>query len=79
MTSGRHQGDVAEIYESSEEDELKTTQIGRNKLGTVFNEKVVVSPVPFIRSTRESFCTLKTAPIQILGQQTNTSWNRGGY
>lgn len=51
-------------------------QISRNKAGTIFNEKIVVSPVPFVRTMRESFCTLETAPIQILGQSTSTTWNR---
>ncbi|XP_033212550.1 uncharacterized protein LOC117170120 [Belonocnema kinseyi] len=76
-TSGRHRGDVADMNENLEVDELDRSHLGRNKPGTVFNKKVVVSPVPFVRSTRESFCTIKTAPIQILGQQTNTSWNPG--
>ena len=39
-------------------------QTGRNKLGTVFSERVIVSPVPYVVTTRESFCTLRKTPIQ---------------
>ncbi|KAK2579844.1 hypothetical protein KPH14_007529 [Odynerus spinipes] len=53
---------------SFERERLYTPQQGRNKLGTVFNEKIVVSPVPFAVSTRESFSTLKTIPIRFMGQ-----------
>ena len=76
--SARYQGGVTDcMNQIVEQERLYTPQQGRNKSGMVFNEKVVVSPVPFIRTTRESFSTLKTAPIQILGQSTNTSWSRG--
>lgn len=51
-----------------EKDRLYTPQQSRNKLGTVFNEKIVVSPVPFAVSTRESFSTLKTIPIRFMSQ-----------
>ncbi|KAG7198910.1 hypothetical protein KM043_015728 [Ampulex compressa] len=50
------------------EERLFIPQMGRNKLGTVFNEKIVVSPVPFVLSTRESFSTLKTMPIKFMEQ-----------
>ncbi|XP_011303187.1 uncharacterized protein [Fopius arisanus] len=46
---------------------VDTSQLGRNKLGTVFNKKIVVSPVPFAVTTRESFCTLRTTPIKYAG------------
>ncbi|KZC14301.1 hypothetical protein WN55_06828, partial [Dufourea novaeangliae] len=49
----------------------------RNKLGTVFNEKIVVSPVPYILSTRESFSTIKTTPIKFMGQSLNISTFQG--
>lgn len=52
---------------------LCTPHIGRNKLGTVFNEKIIVSPVPFTVSTRESFCTLKTIPIRFMGENLEIS------
>lgn len=47
---------------------LCTPHIGRNKLGTIFNERIVVSPVPFTVSTRESFSTLKTIPIKFMNE-----------
>ncbi|XP_053974756.1 uncharacterized protein LOC128874246 [Hylaeus volcanicus] len=50
------------------EDKLFRPHTSRNKLGTVFNEKIVVSPVPYILSTRESFSTIKTTPIKFMGQ-----------
>ncbi|XP_034940594.1 altered inheritance of mitochondria protein 44-like [Chelonus insularis] len=55
----------------------KTPQHGRNKLGTVFNKKVVVSPVPFAVSTRESFCTLQTTPIRYAGHLLELSTPHG--
>ncbi|XP_015588361.1 uncharacterized protein LOC107264531 isoform X2 [Cephus cinctus] len=51
-----------------ERERLYTPQLSRNKLGTVFNEKIVVSPVPFVVTTRESFSTLKTIPIRFMEQ-----------
>lgn len=47
---------------------LCTPHIGRNKLGTIFNERIVVSPVPFAVSTRESFSTLNTIPIRFMNE-----------
>lgn len=47
---------------------LGTPHIGRNKLGTIFNERIVVSPVPFAISTRESFSTLNTIPIRFMNE-----------
>lgn len=35
----------------------------RNKQGMIFNERVIVSPVPFVLSTKESFSTLTQTPI----------------
>ncbi|XP_076170097.1 uncharacterized protein LOC143148079 isoform X2 [Ptiloglossa arizonensis] len=55
------------------EDKLFRSHTGRNKLGTVFNEKIVVSPVPYILSTRESFSTIKTTPIKFMGQSLDVS------
>ncbi|XP_076623108.1 uncharacterized protein LOC143342773 isoform X2 [Colletes latitarsis] len=55
------------------EDKLFRPHTGRNKLGTVFNEKIVVSPVPYILSTRESFSTIKTTPIKFMGQTLDVS------
>ena len=46
---------------------------GRNKLGTVFSERIIVSPVPYIATTRESFSTLRRTPIQDVGEDRNTS------
>lgn len=42
--------------------------VGRNKLGTVFNERIIVSPVPFVATTRESFTTIRRTPIQFMGE-----------
>ncbi|XP_014229669.2 uncharacterized protein LOC106654365 [Trichogramma pretiosum] len=41
----------------------------RNKLGTVFNEKIIVSPVPYVATTRQSFSTLRRTPIQFLAAE----------
>ncbi|KAL2725601.1 hypothetical protein V1478_008274 [Vespula squamosa] len=62
---------------NSEKERLYTAQQSRNKLGTVFNEKIVVSPVPFAVSTRESFSTLKTIPIRFMGQALEISTSQG--
>lgn len=59
------------------EDKLSRPQTSRNKLGTVFNEKIVVSPVPYVLSTRESFSTVKTTPIKFMGQSVNESTFQG--
>ncbi|XP_014482946.1 PREDICTED: uncharacterized protein LOC106748680 [Dinoponera quadriceps] len=56
---------------------LCTPHISRNKLGTVFNERIVVSPVPFAVSTRESFSTLKNTPIRFIGENLEISSFRG--
>ncbi|XP_071559554.1 uncharacterized protein [Temnothorax nylanderi] len=60
---------------------LCTPHIGRNKLGTIFNERIVVSPVPFTVSTRESFSTLKTVPIKFMYENLEISSCQGsaGY
>ena len=58
-------------------DEPVVPQVARNKLGTVFNEKIVVSPVPFIVSTRESFTTLRTTPISFRAQTFEISTPQG--
>ncbi|XP_066586085.1 uncharacterized protein [Prorops nasuta] len=47
-------------------DQLYTPPIVRNKLGTIFNQKTIVSPVPFVVSTKESFRTIQTTPIKYL-------------
>ncbi|XP_012165481.1 uncharacterized protein LOC100643042 isoform X2 [Bombus terrestris] len=59
--------------ESIMEDKLLRPHTSRNKLGTVFNEKVVVSPVPYVLSTRESFSTVKTTPIKFMAQSLENS------
>ncbi|XP_043585323.1 uncharacterized protein LOC122568977 isoform X2 [Bombus pyrosoma] len=59
--------------ESTTEDKLLRPHTSRNKLGTVFNEKVVVSPVPYVLSTRESFSTVKTTPIKFMAQSLEVS------
>ncbi|KAL6258362.1 hypothetical protein P5V15_010314 [Pogonomyrmex californicus] len=56
---------------------LCTPHIGRNKLGTIFNERIVVSPVPFTVSTRESFSTLKTVPIKFINENFQISSCQG--
>lgn len=67
-------------YDDDEEsDSTETVQIGRNKLGTVFNQKIVVSPVPFAVTTRESFCTLKTTPIKYAGHLLELSTPHGEH
>ncbi|CAK9833323.1 hypothetical protein ANTRET_LOCUS10025 [Anthophora retusa] len=58
-------------------DKLFRPQTSRNKLGTVFNEKIVVSPVPYVLSTRESFSTVKTTPIKFMGQSLEVSSIQG--
>ncbi|XP_015188457.1 PREDICTED: uncharacterized protein LOC107072775 isoform X2 [Polistes dominula] len=62
---------------NNERERLYTPQQNRNKLGTVFNEKIVVSPVPFAVSTRESFSTLKTIPIRFMEQALEISTSQG--
>ncbi|XP_043497779.1 uncharacterized protein LOC122521265 isoform X2 [Polistes fuscatus] len=62
---------------NDERERLYTPQQNRNKLGTVFNEKIVVSPVPFAVSTRESFSTLKTIPIRFMEQALEISTSQG--
>ncbi|XP_076669776.1 uncharacterized protein LOC143369565 isoform X1 [Andrena cerasifolii] len=64
---------------SAIEDKLFRPHTGRNKLGTVFNEKIVVSPVPYILSTKESFSTVKTTPIKYMGQPLSVSTFQGKY
>ncbi|XP_012140341.1 uncharacterized protein LOC100879262 isoform X2 [Megachile rotundata] len=59
------------------EDKLSRPHTSRNKLGTVFNEKIVVSPVPYVLSTRESFSTVKTTPIKFMAQSLNVSSFQG--
>lgn len=56
---------------------LSTPHIGRNKLGTIFNERIVVSPVPFAVSTRESFSTLNTIPIRFMNEDFEISSFQG--
>ncbi|XP_072746995.1 uncharacterized protein [Anoplolepis gracilipes] len=56
---------------------LCTPHIGRNKLGTIFNERIVVSPVPFVVSTRESFSTLNTIPIRFINEDLEISSFQG--
>ncbi|XP_050476282.1 uncharacterized protein LOC126866565 [Bombus huntii] len=63
--------------ESTMEDKLLRPHTSRNKLGTVFNEKVVVSPVPYVLSTRESFSTVKTTPIKFMAQSLEVSSFQG--
>ncbi|XP_015117510.1 uncharacterized protein LOC107041447 [Diachasma alloeum] len=58
---------------------VDTNQLGRNKLGTVFNKKIVVSPVPFAVTTRESFCTLRTTPIKYAGHLLELTTPQGFY
>lgn len=50
------------------EKRLHTTPSARNKRGTIFNERMIVSPVPYVVSTRESFCTLKTTSVRFMGE-----------
>ncbi|XP_018402549.1 PREDICTED: uncharacterized protein LOC108779601 [Cyphomyrmex costatus] len=70
-------------FEDTEDDALKskerlcTPHIGRNKLGTIFNERIVVSPVPFTVSTRESFSTVKTIPIKFMNVDLEISSGQG--
>ncbi|XP_057332744.1 uncharacterized protein LOC130672287 isoform X2 [Microplitis mediator] len=71
--------DVEDDDEDEDEDDEDRTdaKLGRNKLGTVFNNKIVVSPVPFAVTTRESFCTLKTTPIKYAGHLLELSTPQG--
>ncbi|EFN87414.1 hypothetical protein EAI_05350, partial [Harpegnathos saltator] len=64
-----------DILKSKEK--LCTPHISRNKLGTVFSERIVVSPVPFAVSTRESFSTLKFTPVKFLAENMEISSFRG--
>lgn len=70
-------------FDGTEDDALKskerlcTPHIGRNKLGTIFNERIVVSPVPFTVSTRESFSTVKTIPIKFMNEDLEISSAQG--
>ncbi|XP_043277580.1 uncharacterized protein [Venturia canescens] len=58
-------------------DETDVPPVARNKLGTVFNEKIVVSPVPFVVSSRESFTTLRTTPISFRAQHFKLASSEG--
>lgn len=62
---------------SKAKERLDTPHIGRNKLGTIFNERIVVSPVPFAISTRESFSTLNTIPIRFMNEDLEISSFQG--
>lgn len=65
--SARRQRDIRDIAADGiliNSDRLYTPQLPRNALGTVFTEKIIVSPVPFATSTKESFSTLKTTPLR---------------
>ncbi|OXU27092.1 hypothetical protein TSAR_008397 [Trichomalopsis sarcophagae] len=55
---------IDSVDASASKDRERELQSGRNKLGMVFNERVIVSPVPFVVTSRESFSTLRTTPIQ---------------
>lgn len=57
--------------------ETDVPPVARNKLGTVFNEKIVVSPVPFVLSSRESFTTLRTTPISFRTQHFKITTSEG--
>ncbi|XP_011505477.1 PREDICTED: uncharacterized protein LOC105368210 [Ceratosolen solmsi marchali] len=56
-----------------EKPNYQDTQIRRNRLGTVFNEKIIVSPVPFISTTKKSFSTLSNAPVHFVIENQNFS------
>lgn len=72
--------DEDEEEDDDDEDPDRTdAKHGRNKLGTVFNNKIVVSPVPFAVTTRESFCTLKTTPIKYAGHLLELSTPQGDW
>jgi len=76
--SASKQKDDAEDNDSlKSKEQLCTPHIGRNKLGTIFNERIVVSPVPFTVSTRESFSTLKTIPIKFMNENLEMSSRQG--
>lgn len=64
---------------SRPKERLCTPHIGRNKLGTIFNERIVVSPVPFAVSTRESFSTLNTIPIRFINEDFEISSFQGSF
>ncbi|EZA58639.1 hypothetical protein X777_14808, partial [Ooceraea biroi] len=74
-TKPRDFGDVGN--DNASKDELCMPHIGRNKLGTVFNEKIIVSPVPFAVSTRESFSTLKTIPVRFMNENMEVPFLQG--
>lgn len=67
----------AEDDDALKSKETCTPHIGRNKLGTIFNERIVVSPVPFAVSTRESFSTLNTIPIRFMNEDLEISSFQG--
>ncbi|CAL7936115.1 unnamed protein product [Xylocopa violacea] len=73
-----HNGRIRnERDESTVEDKVFRPHTSRNKLGTVFKEKIVVSSVPYVLSTRESFSTIKTTPIQFMAQSLQVSAFQG--
>jgi hypothetical protein len=63
------------IKSKKEQDKLKyqKLQLKRNKLGSIFNDKIIVSPVPFISTTRKSFSTLRNTSIHFLTENHNIS------
>ncbi|XP_012541365.1 uncharacterized protein LOC105839526 [Monomorium pharaonis] len=71
---------LRDFDDAEHDDALKsndcTPHIGRNKLGTIFNERIIVSPVPFRMSTRESFSTLRTVPIKFMNENLEISCQR---
>ncbi|XP_017889393.1 uncharacterized protein LOC108630556 isoform X2 [Ceratina calcarata] len=80
-TAQIHASDIHKLKnekdESALEDKLFRPHTSRNKLGTVFNEKIVVSPVPYVLSTRESFTTVRTTPIKFMTQSPEISTFQG--
>ncbi|XP_011157068.1 uncharacterized protein LOC105194049 [Solenopsis invicta] len=70
---------LRDFDDAKDDDSFKecTPHIGRNKLGTIFNERIIVTPVPFKVSTRESFSTLKTIPIKFMNENLEISSCQG--
>lgn len=60
ISGGRFSDSNTKNLEKEDEENLPST---RHKLGTVFNEKILVSSVPYVYSTKESFSTVLRTPI----------------
>lgn len=79
--SARRQREIRDSADGAliRKDRLYTPQLSRNALGTVFTEKVIVSPVPFATTTKESFSTLKSTPLRSMRLSLDSAAGQSEY